>query len=164
MTSTVRPATASDAEHIAALHVTTWQEAYSHLLPDGFFDEQHSLMRREMWHRILNDPRDERTVRVAEIDGRAVGFAMSGPSLGGDDQDLPRERQLYCIYVSESAHGLGVGQTLLDEVIGTGPAMLWVAKQNPRAIAFYRRNGFDFDGVEQLDPGAPRITDARMVR
>lgn len=42
--------------------------------------------------------------------------------------------------------------------------MLWVAKDNPRAVAFYRRNGFDFDGVEQRDPGAPKITDARMVR
>lgn len=40
----------------------------------------------------------------------------------------------------------------------------WVAKENPRAIAFYRRNGFELDGAEQTDPGAPSITDARMVR
>ncbi|MCB5275771.1 hypothetical protein BJG92_03324 [Arthrobacter sp. SO5] len=41
--------------------------------------------------------------------------------------------------------------------------MLWVAKDNPRAVAFYRRNGFEFDGAEQTDP-APKIVDARMVR
>jgi ribosomal protein S18 acetylase RimI-like enzyme len=57
-----------------------------------------------------------------------------------------------------------VGQALLDATLGTDPAMLWVAKENPRAIAFYRRNGFRFDGAEQIDPHAPRITDARMVR
>ena len=37
-------------------------------------------------------------------------------------------------------------------------------KENPRAIAFYRRNGFELDGAEQIDPGAPLITDARMAR
>jgi hypothetical protein len=37
-------------------------------------------------------------------------------------------------------------------------------KQNPRATAFCRRNGFAFDGVEQIRPHAPLITDARMVR
>ena len=42
--------------------------------------------------------------------------------------------------------------------------MLWVAKENPRAVAFYLRNGFRFDGVEQTDPHAPLITDARLVR
>jgi len=31
-------------------------------------------------------------------------------------------------------------------------------------VAFYRRNGFAFDGTEQKDPGAPGIVDARMVR
>ncbi len=42
--------------------------------------------------------------------------------------------------------------------------MLWVAKENPGAIAFYVRNGFSFDGVENIDPVAPMITDAQMVR
>lgn len=42
--------------------------------------------------------------------------------------------------------------------------MLWVAKENPRAAAFYLRNGFRFDGVEHVDPHAPSITDARMLR
>lgn len=48
--------------------------------------------------------------------------------------------------------------------MGDGEAMLWVAKDNPRAVAFYRRNGFDLDGTEQRDPGAPKIVDARMLR
>ena len=31
-------------------------------------------------------------------------------------------------------------------------------------IAFYRRNGFAFDGAEQTDPGTPGVVEARMVR
>lgn len=164
MTFTVRQADLPDANRIAELHVITWQEAYSDLLPEDFFSDGHTRERQEMWNRILSSPRDEWTVRIAERDGRAVGFAMTGPSYGTEGQDLPRGRQLYCIYVLQEAHGTGTGQALLDDALGGGPAMLWVAKDNPRAIAFYRRNGFEFDGTEQKDPGAPKITDARMVR
>jgi ribosomal protein S18 acetylase RimI-like enzyme len=160
----IRQPNRDDASRIAELHVATWREAYSHLLPDGFFDDEHTQGRQSMWKRILDDDRDDLTVRVAERGTELIGFSMVGPSFGSEGQDLPRDRQLYSVYVLEHHHGTGVGQALLESALGTGPAMLWVAKENPRAIAFYRRNGFEFDGIEQIDPGAPSITDARMVR
>jgi hypothetical protein len=52
---------------------------------------------------------------------------------------------------------------LLDEVLGTNPRCCG-SRREPAATAFYLRNGFRFDGVEQIDPQAPLITDARMVR
>lgn len=160
----IRQPTSDDASRIAELHVATWREAYAHLLPQDFFDDQHIQGRHSMWKRILDDSRDEWAVRIAERGTDLIGFAMVGPSFGPDGEGLPRDRQLYSIYVSASDHGSGAGQALLDSALGAGPAMLWVAKENPRAIAFYRRNGFEFDGAEQVDPGAPSITDARMVR
>jgi len=66
--------------------------------------------------------------------------------------------------VVESGDGASLGQALLDATAGIGPAMLWVARDNPRAAAFYLRSGFEFDGAEQTDAGAPAIVDARMVR
>jgi len=154
----------SDAPAIADLHVAAWRETYAHLLPPGYFSDAHLRMRQEMWSYILGNPRDEWSVRIANSDGQLVGFAMAGPSFGPAGQDLPRDRQLYSLYVTAAHHGTGVGQSLLDQTLGSGAAMLWVAKQNPRAIAFYRRNRFELDGVEQVDPSAPNITDARMVR
>lgn len=117
-----------------------------------------------MWRQILANPRDEWSIRVAVSDDEIIGFAMAGPSFGAVGQDLPRKRQLYSIYVTPTNYGIGVGRALLDESLGDAPAMLWVAKQNPRAIAFYVRNGFAFDGAEQIDPGARNITAARMAR
>jgi len=160
----IREPAPGDLEEIVSLHVSTWREAYSHLLPDDFFTPEFLQGRRDMWHRVIGDPQHEWVVRVAEADGALVGFAFVGQSFGREGEVLPRERHLYSIYVSASHYGTGIGQALLDAVLQNQPAMLWVAKENPRAVAFYLRNGFAFDGEEQVDPIAPRITDARMVR
>lgn len=195
MAVVIREPRPEDAERIAAVHVDTWKETYIDLLPEGFFTEEHSGMRREMWTRILAEQRSQWSIRVAEVDGEIIGFAMAGPAQdaaeSAEPADLP-SRTLYTLYVLRSHHGTGAGQALLDSTLGVGsgtgagaaagagagigavaapdagarvePVSLWVAKQNPRAIAFYLRNGFRFDGAEQQDPGAPAITDARMVR
>ncbi|GAA2979162.1 ribosomal protein S18 acetylase RimI-like enzyme [Microbacterium terrae] len=164
MSFTTRPPVLQDAAAIADLHVSTWREAYAHLLPDDFFSEEYVAGRHRMWNHVLTDAREDMTVRIVESDGAIIGFAWVGPGIGLDGEEPPRERQLYAIYVSAAHYGTGAGQALLDETLGDGPAMLWVAKENPRASAFYLRNGFRFDGVEQIDPYAPLITDARMVR
>ena len=160
----LREPSPSDSAVLADLHVSTWREAYSHLLSVDFFSEEYIAGRHAMWNHVLGNPRDDVTLRVAETAGSLIGFAWSGPGVGTGDEDPPRGRQLYAIYVAAAHYGTGVGQALLDAVLGADSAMLWVAKQNPRAIAFYLRNGFTFDGVEQTDPHAPLITDARMIR
>jgi ribosomal protein S18 acetylase RimI-like enzyme len=164
MTLTTREPKHMDAARIADLHVATWREAYSHLLPHDFFTDEYIRGRREMWDHLLAAKRDGWIIRIAETDDDLAGFAFAGPSVGPKGIDLPRRRQLYMIYISAAHYGTGVGQRLLDETLGDEEAMLWVAKANPRAVAFYRRNGFQFDGTEQIDPGAPAIVDARMVR
>ncbi|MBO0596935.1 GNAT family N-acetyltransferase [Nesterenkonia sp. E16_7] len=174
----IRGPRCEDAERIAALHVATWKETYLDLLPEGFFTEGHSRQRREMWTQLLGESRNEWRIRLAESDGEFVGFAMAGPAQEQAQSAASPARSLYMLYVLRSHHGIGAGQALLDATLGPGPGSdsepgpgsgsepvsLWVAKQNPRAIAFYLRNGFRFDGAEKQDPGAPAITDARMVR
>ena len=164
MTFTVREPRVQEAAEIADVHVTTWRETYTDLLPEGFIDDDHVRARHRMWATLLADPREDWIVRVAEQDGAVIGLAMAGPANGPEGEPAPRERQLYMLYVLAAEHGRGAGQALLDAVLGEEPAMLWVAKENPRAVAFYRRNGFRFDGAEQQDPLAPKIVDARMVR
>ena len=62
-------------------------------------------------------------------------------------------------------HGTGAGQRLLDAAIGDAPAFLFVADRNPRAVRFYERNGFEFDGASESYPliRTP-IVSLRMVR
>lgn len=66
------------------------------------------------------------------------------------------------LYVLASHHGSGVGAALLQQVLDASrPASLWVADPNPRAQAFYRKNGFERDGSVKVEGG---VREVRMVR
>lgn len=166
MTSTplIRPPLPGDAEAMAWVHNTGWRETYSHILPERFYDAAALGRRQEMWRRILADP-GERRLAVAEDAGEIVGLAMAGPAAGDDaDRGHPaRELELNVLYVRPGHHGTGAGQALLDAVIGSASAQLWVAEDNARARAFYTRNGFHPDGARNADEEFDGA-EIRMVR
>lgn len=156
----VRTAHVADAPGIARVHVQAWKEAYAHLLPAAFLDARDVTTYTERWRTIIAGARTD--VLVAERDGEVVGWASAGP---GRDQDAPRGRELEGIYVLRAVYGSGTGQALFDHAIGDVPAYLWIAEDNPRAEAFYRRNGFHRDGVGKREQLGPHTLEAvRMVR
>jgi ribosomal protein S18 acetylase RimI-like enzyme len=104
---------------------------------------------------------------VGRRGGVTVGFATSGKASGPDaEHGFPPARplKLFTIYLLASAHGSGLGQQMLDAVLGDSPAQLWVLRGNERAISFYRRNGFIADGAEFADAADPNRVEVRMVR
>ena len=157
---TVRAATAEDVPGIAEVHVASWREAYARQLPAEVLAGLDVQRRAQVWTGIIES--GDTTVRVAEKDGSIIGWASAG---AGRDDDAPAPLELEGIYLLASAHGSGAGQSLLDAVVGTADAHLWVMADNPRAQAFYRRNGFAADGaakVEQLGDAAVEVV--RFVR
>lgn len=166
----IRRATAQDAEAITAMHLRSWRQAYSHLLPAGFFSKQenvHYEARVEARRRhLLQNAGDPPGVRTwVGLDGSdLVAVAASGP---GRDDDLAGQipLELQMIYVLKQAQGTGLAQDLLQCAIGAEPAFLWVFRNNARAERFYRRNGFEPDGaVKQTGPGWGYLEEFRMVR
>jgi GNAT superfamily N-acetyltransferase len=153
---TIRRAVPEDAERIADIHVTGWRETYAHLLSAEFLAARSSDPARHRASIERGTP-----VFVAELDGEIVGMACAGPS---QDDDHPRDLQLWFIYQYARAHGSGTGQALLDAVLGDSPAYLWVAEGNPRARAFYARNGFVPDGERKIEPTWEDLAEIRMVR
>lgn len=61
-------------------------------------------------------------------------------------------------------HGSGVGQALLDAAARDDPIQLWMAKDKPRASAFYWRNGFVFEGTERVDREVNDLEEIQLVR
>ena len=157
---TLRPPNPADVQALAALHVRCWRQAYAHLLPTEFFDDLLGS-RLIMWTSVLAQESLPPRLVVAERDTDLVGFAWAGASQGADPA---RELELYAIYLDAQQYGSGVGQMMLDEVLGASPAQLWVAAENPRARAFYTRNGFQPDGASFIDPDAHDMEEVRLIR
>ena len=158
---TIRPARVEDVAQMARVNVRCWQETYRGLMSDAVLDDPGLLTARErFWTAALADERyRESRVAVAERDGELVGIAMSGPPL---DAAAGWARQLYVLYVYAADHGTGAGPALLDAVVDPDEsAALWVADPNPRAQAFYRKQGFVADGTAQVENG---VREVRMVR
>jgi GNAT superfamily N-acetyltransferase len=160
---TVRRATLEDAAEVARVQVATWHEAYTGRMPQSILDALDVQESRERWHRIMKAASDRSApggVWLAERDGSAVGFAAAGVS-----RDIPVGWHLYAIYLLAEHHGSGAGQALLDAAIGQDPASLWILEDNPRARAFYERNGFRADGrVQDDDQWGESVREVRMVR
>lgn len=153
----VRPAVPDDAEKIVDIRNTGWREAYAHLLSPEFLaglTADAEGLRRGI-------TRGHLTIVVAELNGEAVGYALAGPP---DEEDAPRDWCLRHMYQYSRVHGSGTGQALFDAAVGDRPAYLWVAEDNPRAIAFYRRNGFTPDGAHKTEPDWENLASFRMVR
>lgn len=158
---TIRPPDRGDVEVLARLHVTCWQQAYSHLLPAEYFDAVLLESRRRLWTALLGrDPLPDRLV-VAQSAGELIGFAMAGTARGSDPA---RDHELFSLYLDATEQGNGAGQALLDAVLGDLPAQLWVARNNPRARAFYAKNGFRPDGMETIDTDLYDLEEVRLVR
>lgn len=149
-----------DAAAIARVHLQAWRESYAHLLPPAALAGLQQGPREAKWRDIITISGSD--VWVACAGTELIGWASAG---AGRDDDGPRPRELEGIYVLASTYGSGAGQLLLDAAVGDGGAYLWIADDNPRAFAFYLRNGFVPDGTTATHElvGTP-VRILRMVR
>lgn len=157
----IRPVTADDAPRLGALHMACWREAYGELLSAAFFDRATPASSAERWARTIAHLTDTQRLVAGVRNDEFIGFAMSGPARG---EDPPRELELYAVYIRASEYATGLGQRLLDAVIADRPAYLWVLERNPRAKAFYERNGFRHDGATEVLDDFENLTEIRLVR
>lgn len=145
-----RDATSADAPVMADIGPRSFVETFGHLYTKENLDaflENHS---EANWRGELEDPRF--TVRIAELNGEAVGFAKLGPpSLPFDPRGPSAElRQLY---VLGPWQGKGIAHDLMRWAIdhskseGAKDLYLSVFVDNHRARRFYERYGFTFVGT-----------------
>jgi GNAT superfamily N-acetyltransferase len=151
----IRLAVPADAEALTELHLSCWDDAYSGLVPQEILDGRRADVpaRVERWREIIGTGH----TTVAEHDGRLIGFVNAGA--GTELPDL--EVRLYALYVRAAWWGTGVGHALFATTVGDRTAYLWVLEGNARAIRFYERHGFRFDGTGQDEPEGRHL---RMVR
>lgn len=164
-TVTIRRATADDADAIATVHIASWRGAYAGIVPDAYLASLDVERRAEVWRTSLAEGAAHTWIAASQ--GRTLGFATLGPAR---DEDAEQgDLELYAIYLDPEAWGRGVARdlmrTVLTEVKPGVPVSLWVIADNDRARHFYRRHGFQTDGVERReDIGGADITEVRFRR
>ena len=83
---------------------------------------------------------------LIEEDDVVVGYATSGPVTLPVDDLRDDDEEIYRFYLAQHTHGTGIAQALMDKVLAqlshAPRVFLSVWSENPRAQAFYARNGF----------------------
>jgi L-amino acid N-acyltransferase YncA len=105
----IRAATQDDADAVAAVHVTSWDESYRELLPPEDFAKRTLDVRRSMWAKRICEP-GRITLVACEENGAVVGFA-SALVFGHSDDGF--DSYLQTLYLIESAKGRGTGSMLM---------------------------------------------------
>ncbi|HEU7028819.1 TPA: GNAT family N-acetyltransferase [Streptococcus pneumoniae] len=149
--------TPEEIEGKSLVHWQTWREAYDDLLPAEFQD----IMTLERC-RFFSQKYPENT--LIAMDGvKVVGFI----SYGNFRDETIQAGEIIALYVLKDYYGKGIAQKLMKAALTAlnhfSEIFLWVLKDNKRAIAFYQKMGFTFDGQEKiLELGKP-IKEKRMV-
>lgn len=142
----------------AYVHYKSWQETYKGLIDDAYleaftYEECQKIAKR--WGDGL---------LIAKDGDRVIGFVGCGAYR---DDTLPGCGEVFSIYVLADYHGKKVGYELMnaafEKLANCKEIAVWVLKGNERAIKFYERYGFRFDGTEQeIVIGTPNV-EQRMI-
>ncbi|MBT8358710.1 MAG: GNAT family N-acetyltransferase [Deltaproteobacteria bacterium] len=131
----IRSATQSDHQALADIHIESWKDSYSDVLPQEFLAGQIDLALVKHWNEI--DMQNEDIILVAE-EKSLIGFVAVWC------RPLPFIDNLH---VRPSHRSKKIGSKLMKAVAkelihnGHKTAYLWVFESNEKAIQFYERLG-----------------------
>lgn len=137
----IRPARATDADRIAALHCESWRDAYADVLDPAYLAGPIEADRHALWTRRLAEPDAMQSVLLAETAAHdAAGFVCFYR-----DSDARWGSLIDNLHVRPALRGQSIGERLLRAaVVELGPTQgfhLWVFEANTAGTRFYQRLG-----------------------
>ena len=135
----IRKATESDALKIAAVAIAVWIDTYADHGMDHVYS---SYVLDRFTESNVRDLICRKSLYVADTGFGICGFAVVVASADS-------KFEIETMYVLSRFHGKGVGRGLLDAISKDFAGQLWLkcAEYNPKALSFYRRNGFIDTGL-----------------
>ena len=151
----VRATTMTDWQALREIRLQALRDA-----PDAFASTyaKEAAFGEDEWH------------RRATRDGSFIAFLPEvGPAgLGGGYLAAPEVVELIGMFVRPQARGRGVGEAIIDAVVGWARAQdastvhLWVTETNSRARMLYERCGFTVTAERQPLPSKPALGEVGM--
>jgi ribosomal protein S18 acetylase RimI-like enzyme len=153
----IQPASEQHLPALAALAGEIWRQHYPGIISPGQIE--YMLGKMYALETLQNELRCGVSFYRLLVDERFVGFAALGP------QPEAGVIKLHKCYLLPEFHGCGLGSQLLRHCenearkLGARKMILAVNKNNHKAIAAYRRNGFEVDRPVSTDFGAGYVMD-----
>ncbi|HEV2705360.1 MAG TPA: GNAT family N-acetyltransferase [Pyrinomonadaceae bacterium] len=146
-----REATAADCQAVAEVHVRSWRESYSGIVPQSFLDKMSVEQRAQAFARGFTD--DSYKMYVAEVPEKGiVGFADFGELREGSGAF---EAELYALYLLSEFQRKGIGEKLFRQVVealvrrGQHSMLLLTLEVSPYRT-FYEKMGGRVRGRKQI--------------
>jgi GNAT superfamily N-acetyltransferase len=167
MTIAFRDATPADLGAIDRIFRASFVATFGHLYSAADLETFLAQFTLEAWAEEMAGV--DYAFRLAEDEGRAVGFLKLGP-LTVPVEPAQRALELRQLYVLEPWHGSGVGAALMEWALGEAARRevrelyLTVYTDNHRALRFYQRYGFEAIGRYDFMVGSQADEDIIMKR
>ncbi len=167
----LRSAVPADAPALALVAGATFLETFANIIagPDivAHVAANNSAEKFGGW---IGDAESRLWIAERKATAAPIGYALlTTPDLpdivtGADDAELKR------IYILSRYHGGGLAGRMMEAVVAEAKAMgktrllLGVYAANDRALAFYRKQGFEIVGDRRFQVGAALFEDKIMAR
>jgi|SRR5580658_3496213 ribosomal protein S18 acetylase RimI-like enzyme len=147
--ATIRIATPDDAQALATMHIASWHETYSGLLPNKMLAALSVAPRAAAWSKILLEAGagNSTVVYLAERQGTIIGFGSCGVQRTESLKEKGYDGEISSVYVLREFQKRKIGTHLFramsSDLISRGfnAAALWVLRENLRARRFYEHFG-----------------------
>jgi diamine N-acetyltransferase len=166
---TIRKATSADADLLSGLALQIFLDTFGpQNKPEDIELHAQRSYSRDIQLAEINDP--SLTYLIAEVDGKAAGFAMIGLPRSESCSNFASPIELFRFYIDKGWHGKGIAEPMMNECenvarsLGGKTICLSVWLENPRAIRFYEKQGFRKEGTQPYVLGNDVQTDWVMAR
>ena len=167
----VREASAADAKLLTDLAYTTFWDAFAHHPKNAPDDLNHYMRQAFNVEQTSAEIADTRNLfLIASFGDDTAGYAKLAFERIEPGVTSERPVELGRLYSHQRFLGMGVGQTLLDTCFErareAGSDVMWLGvwEFNPRARAFYEKNGFRVVGSHVFQLGKDPQTDLLMQK
>ena len=150
----IRDGVKEDAGKIARLKIDNWRKTYSKIFPEDFLNNLDLTKEKEKY---LNNLKNKNVI-IYEKAEEPIAYCYYGENAKFKDY----EGEVFALYVENNCQEHGVGTKLLQYAIKdlakkSKKIFLWCAKENTRAISFYKKNGFKIIGEEIENIGGKNV-------
>jgi ribosomal protein S18 acetylase RimI-like enzyme len=164
----IRRATSSDAPSLSAFAAAVFPLGCPATDPADLASHIGSQLTPARFVALIDDPNI--VVLLAESSQRIVAYLVIARRSPHPALAVPAPAELRKLYLDPAHHGTGLSSALIHCALSIlnaeGPRPIWLSvfSENPRAIAFYKKWGFEIAGAQDYLVGSDHQKDFLMLR